>query len=210
MVAQCRPLIVLAEQPASLQFRHHLRREVVEAGRQEREGDIETVRTLLMEPLLHLVGDGLWCADEGKTRITAQPLGKLAHCQALASGKLDHPFTAGFAGVRFRNIRQGTVGIEAGNIVAERNRERGDCAVIMDETVEPGAFGFGLFDAVADENESARQDDNSVARTARRDGPLLDVLIKALPAASVGVAAKPPPPSRRQAGGPARKLRPAR
>jgi hypothetical protein len=48
--------------------------------------------------------------------------------------------------------------VEARGIVAERDRQRGDGAVVMHEAVELRALLLALLDAVADHDEGAGQD----------------------------------------------------
>ncbi len=47
--------------------------------------------------------------------------------------------------------------------MAERDRKRGDSAVVKHQAVERGAFGAGLLDAVADDDEGGGQDLQMVA-----------------------------------------------
>ena len=72
-------------------------------------------------------------------------------------GEVDHALAAALAGVGLGDLRQRAVGIEARGVSAERDRERGDGAVVMDQAVEQRALRLGLLDAVADDDEGAGQ-----------------------------------------------------
>ncbi|MET3591510.1 hypothetical protein ABID26_000889 [Mesorhizobium shonense] len=80
--------------------------------------------------------------------------------------QLDDALATAFRGIGVRHIRQRTVGIEAGRIMAERDRQRGDAALVVDQAVELCPLGARFLDAVADDDESARQDLDVVARAA--------------------------------------------
>src|SRR5260370_5976661 len=57
MIAQCRPLIVGAEQASLLQNRHHEPHEILKTFVEIRRPHVEAVRRVILEPLLQGVGD---------------------------------------------------------------------------------------------------------------------------------------------------------
>src|SRR5262249_17731514 len=56
VIAQGRSCVCRAEQPAALEQRDHLGRKGVELRRQHRRHHVETVRSAVVEPLLHEIG----------------------------------------------------------------------------------------------------------------------------------------------------------
>src|SRR5471030_772815 len=96
-----------------LQFGHDLVDEIVESARQIGEHHVETIRSVLHEPLLHLICNHLGRTDHFKPRITADPLRELADREIVAARPFDHALAAAFACVRFRYLGQRSVGIEA-------------------------------------------------------------------------------------------------
>src|SRR5690349_14313408 len=126
VLAQRPAFVLAAEEAAALQLRHHAVDEIVETARQVGEHDGEPVRAVRLEPLLHLVGDRLRRADYREARIAAEPLRELAHGEVLAPGKRDRALAPALARVALGDLRQRSVGIELGSVVAERDRERGD------------------------------------------------------------------------------------
>src|ERR1700737_1896126 len=86
--------IFVPENPALLQFRHHLVDEIVEPGGQEWEHDVETVAAVAGQPFLHLVGDDGWRADKRQPAIAADALRQWAHGELVARGDIDEPLTA--------------------------------------------------------------------------------------------------------------------
>src|SRR4051812_18923723 len=75
ILPQSGSFILFAENPAPLQLRHHLVDEIVEAGGQEREHDVEAVGAAPDQPFLHLVGDCFGGADKREPAIAADALG---------------------------------------------------------------------------------------------------------------------------------------
>src|SRR5471030_2710462 len=96
-----------------LQFGNNLVDEIVESARQIGEHYVEAIRSVLREPLLHLVRNHSGRADHFKPRITADPLRKLTDREMVAARPFDHPLAAAFACVGFRYLRQRPVGVEA-------------------------------------------------------------------------------------------------
>ena len=164
IVAQRGALIFAPEQAAALQFRHDLVDEVVEAAGQVGEHDVEAVARLRSSSHSSIWSAMVFArADEGEAGIAAESLGELAHRQVLAPRQIDRALAAALAGVGFRNFGQRAVGVESRGVVAERDRERGDGAGVMDEAVELGPLGARLLDRVADHDEAAGQDLEVVA-----------------------------------------------
>src|SRR5689334_12198719 len=89
IVAQRLTLVLAPEQTAPLQFRHHLRAEVIEAAGQIGELHSEAVGGFGHEPFLHLIGDSLRSPYHGEATMAAEPLGELAHGEILAPGEID-------------------------------------------------------------------------------------------------------------------------
>src|SRR5262249_12738490 len=135
--AQRRALVFPPEQTAPLQFRHHALDEIVEPAWQVGKHDCETVGAFGGEPFLHLVGDGRGRADHCEPGMAAGALGELPHREFLALRQLDSPLPAALAGIAFGDFGQWTIGVEARGIVAERDRQRGDGVVVVNEAVEP-------------------------------------------------------------------------
>jgi len=73
------PLILVPENPALLQFRHHLVDEVVETCGQEREHDVEPVAAEARQPFLHLIGNQRGRADKRQPAIAADALCESSH-----------------------------------------------------------------------------------------------------------------------------------
>src|SRR5262245_63095633 len=73
--------------------------------------------------------------------MAAKALGELPHRELLALRQLDGPLPAALAGIAFGNFRQRPIGVEARGIVAERDRQRGDGVVVVNEAVEPRPLG---------------------------------------------------------------------
>src|ERR1700759_5428537 len=69
--AQGRAFVFAAEQAAPLQFGNDLLDEIFEAARENRKHDGKPVGAFGLEPLLHLVGNGLWRADHREAGIAA-------------------------------------------------------------------------------------------------------------------------------------------
>src|SRR5215813_663816 len=101
ILPQRRAFIFLPEQPAPLQLRDHAVDEVVQPLRQIGEHDVEAVATAAHQPFLHLVGNQLWRAHEGKAREGADALGELAHGKLVACRDSDEAFAAGLARIAF-------------------------------------------------------------------------------------------------------------
>src|SRR5215470_18703162 len=97
--AQRRAFVLAAEDAAPLQPRHHAVDEVVEPARQIGEHDGEAVGAARLQPLLHLLGDGLRRADHGEAGIAAEPLRELAHREVLALRQRDRALTAALRSV---------------------------------------------------------------------------------------------------------------
>ena len=129
--AQRLAFIFAPEQTASLQFRHHAFDEIVEPAGQVGKHHGGAAGPFGEEPFLHFVGDGLGRADHGEAGIAAEALGELAHGQVLLTVLIDRPLATALAGIAFGNIGQGTVGVELGGVVAERDRKRGNGVEVM-------------------------------------------------------------------------------
>src|SRR6266851_5963109 len=95
--------------------------------------------------------------------VAAYTLRELPYGQILAPGQFDNPLASTLARVAFGNLRQGTVGIEARRIMAQRDRERCDGTVVMHKTVEPSSLRARFADGVINDHKSAGQDLQMVA-----------------------------------------------
>src|SRR5262249_728784 len=124
-------------------------------------------------------------ADHGETGISAKPLGELTHGELLAPRELDCALPAALAGVAFGDFRQRPVGIEARGIVAERDRERGDGVIVVNEAVEPRPLGARLLYRVADHDEAGRQNLQVITGTSGLLGAGLDVGVELAPGGEV-------------------------
>src|SRR6185437_734550 len=188
ILAQRPSLILVAENAAPLQFRYYLVDEVVEAGGQEREHDVEAVAAVARQPLLHLVGDPGGRAHKRQAAIAADPLGELAHGELVAGGDIDQALTAAFRGIGFGDVGQLAVRIETGRIGPQDHRQRGDGAVVVHPAVKQRALFSRLLDAVADHDKGAGQDLEVIAVAAELVHAALDVGIELLPVRQAAAA----------------------
>ena len=140
------------------------------------------------EPFLHLVGDGRGRADHCEPGIAAEALGELPHRELLALRQLDSPLPAALAGIAFGDFGQWTIGVEARGIVAERDRQRGDGVVVVNEAVEPRPLGARLLHRVADHDEAGRQNFQMIARTSGLLGAGFDVGVELAPSGEGSLA----------------------
>src|SRR6185437_10038628 len=87
--------------------------------------------------------------------MAAQALRQLAHRQPFALGKGDGALAPAFAGVALGNFGKRSVGIEFCRIGAERDRQRGDGALVIDEAIELRALLLRFGEAVANIDHAA-------------------------------------------------------
>ena len=164
-------LIFAAEQASPLQFRDDLVDEVVEAARHIGEHHVEPVAAVREQPFLHLIGDRRRRSDKRKSAETAGNLRKLADRKVVAPRQRNEALAPALAGVRFRDFRQRSVEIKAGRVAAERNRQRREATIGMDETVEQRPLAFRFVDRFADDDERAWQDFQMIGRAAEPSSP---------------------------------------
>ena len=85
MLAQSATCVLGAEQTAPLQLRDHQFREVPEPVGQSRRQDVEAVRSTGGEPVLQLVGNGLWRSHQRPVPTpSGYPLVEVADAQIFA------------------------------------------------------------------------------------------------------------------------------
>src|SRR5215468_8351102 len=111
-VSQRRTGILAPEQPAALQFRYDAFDEIIEALGNVGKHDVEAIACPFKKPLLHFVSNGGSGTNKRQPTIAAQPLRKLSDVQPLSFRQLDHPLTPALARVRFRDLRQRSIGIK--------------------------------------------------------------------------------------------------
>src|SRR6266446_3718457 len=182
--------VFAAEDAAALQFGDDPVDEIVEAAGNVREHDVEAVAGVAQEPLLHLVGDRLGGADQGEAAIAAGDLGQLAHRQIVAPGAFDDPLAAALAGVALGDLRKRAVEVEAGGVVAECYRQRGDAAVGMHQAVEQCPLLARLGGGLADDDEGAGQDFDVIGVPPDLFRPSSDIGVVALGIGELAAAGK--------------------
>src|SRR5271166_4633790 len=178
--AQGPAFVFAAEEVAALQFGDDAVDEIVEAARDPREHDVEAVAGVAVEPLLHLVGDHRWRADQREAAVAAGDLRQLAHRQIVAPGALDDALAAALAGVALGDLGQRAVEVEDRGVAAQGNRQRGDAAVGVHEDVEQGPLVARLLRGIADDDEAAGQDLDVVRVAPDPPRPLPDIGVVAL------------------------------
>ena len=179
-------------------------------GGQIGKEDVEAVGAAGLQPFLHLIGDHRGGADHGETGIAAEALGQLAHGEVVGPRHVDRLLARGLAGIGLGDLGQGAIGIEARGVMAERDGERGDGAVVMDEAVQQQALLLRLCLAVAHDDEGAGQDLQmvGVAARGRPCGPS-HRRRSAGPRPGCWGRRRSPPPSRPRSGGHPPTSRPA-
>src|SRR5262249_56077267 len=91
--------------------------------------------------------------------------GELRGGELRAVRQFDGPLPAALAGVAFGDFGQRPIGVEARGIVAERDRQRGNGVVVVNEAVEPRPLGARVLYRVADHDEAGGQNFHVVAGT---------------------------------------------
>ena len=131
------------------------------------------------QPLLHLVGDHRGRAEQRRAGIAAETLGKLPHgevlalCQPMARSRpLLLALVSGISG-------NGPSGIEPRRVGAERDRQRGDGAVVVHQAVQLRPLLARLVQRIADHDEGAGQDLQMVGVAAQLRHAALDVGVEA-------------------------------
>ena len=107
--------------------------------------------------------------------ITAKPLGELAHGQSLIFRQVNGALAAGVTCIGLGDFRQRAFGVEPGSVGADRDRERGDGAFVVDAAIEQRTLFASLFIRIADDNEAAGQDLDQLGITAGFDHAPPDV-----------------------------------
>ena len=163
VVAQGLAGVVLAEQAALAQDRHHLLGENVEAAGQPGRHDVEAVGGAVLEPGLDIVRDLLRrSGDHPMAARAGQALHQLADGRLLAIDDVDHELeAAGDAAGAFgidQVPREGAVEVEAGEIEADHLAELGQRIFRLDQLVELVLQAVGLDLRAGDERADAGQD----------------------------------------------------
>ncbi len=122
--------------------------------------------------------------------IAAGDLRQLADRQIVAPGAFDDALAAALAGVALRDLGQRAVEVEAGGIVPQRDRQRSNAAVGVDEAVEQGALFTGLGGGLADDDKRAGQDLDVVGVAADLFRPPPDIGVIALGVGELAAAGK--------------------
>ena len=99
-------LVFMLKQPPALQLGHHAFGEVADAFVQAAEHHVETIRRACFKPLLKIIGDALWGADQDSVPTRRQLVEQLTNRGTLAADQIENQFLAALVGVGVEGFRR--------------------------------------------------------------------------------------------------------
>ena len=152
---------------AGVRARRRLTKSSSPAGR-IREHDVEAVASFGEKPFLHLIGDHRGRADESQPADSRRRAARVGGPSDSRARRVRARARGRSCSHCFQGCGQWTVGIEARDIVAEGDRERSDARCRNGRGCRVAPASPGLGDALADDDEGARQNLQMIAIAAER------------------------------------------